>query len=206
MATEIADTGTGADVGQGLREQLDPVPNQQTQDAAENPGLESVLAVAGGKVDVATKAFDEIDPISQISTAAVKFAGGADTGFIDIQNLSTMYLQPFRVFNRVVTTLANVHPYAQVALGILTAVAQLLIRQANIDKGVYTLLDAIRGVYEFLTEDDTIRNMQSLRQTLGKIAQVVSDAAQFITDYSATKKLLEETRKKYIARDSEHHR
>ncbi|KAI6146587.1 hypothetical protein EDD17DRAFT_94304 [Pisolithus thermaeus] len=108
VATEVANAATGRDAGRDPREQLDPIPNQQTQEAAENEGSESVLAVAGRKVDAATKAFDEIDPISRISKAAINLAGGVDTGFTEIQNFSERYFQPFKVFNQVVTTLANV--------------------------------------------------------------------------------------------------
>ncbi|KIK23348.1 hypothetical protein PISMIDRAFT_65472, partial [Pisolithus microcarpus 441] len=81
---------------------------------------------------------------------------------------------------------AQVHPYTQIALGILTAAAQSLINQATLDHDVSDLLDTVRTVYEFLLEDNTIQNIDSMKATLGKIAQVISDAARFIKDYSET--------------------
>ncbi|KIO10747.1 hypothetical protein M404DRAFT_78784, partial [Pisolithus tinctorius Marx 270] len=89
----------------------------------------------------------------------------------------------------------QVHPYAQIALGILTSAAQLLISQANLDKAVCDLLDAVRDVYEFLTEDETIKNIDAMRDTLAKIARTISDSAQFINNYSATKSFWKRTAK-----------
>ncbi|KIK20401.1 hypothetical protein PISMIDRAFT_12997 [Pisolithus microcarpus 441] len=148
---------------------------------------EPTLASAGKVVDAAVIGFDNLDPTSRISKGAVDFVGRVDAAFIGIENLSDRYLKPFRVFNQVVATLTHVHPYAQIALGILTSAAQLIINQANLDKAVSDLLDSMRSVYEFLTEEDNINNIDRMRGTLARLAQAISDSALFIKDYSATK-------------------
>ncbi|KIN94536.1 hypothetical protein M404DRAFT_168052, partial [Pisolithus tinctorius Marx 270] len=83
------------------------------------------------------------------------------------------------------------HPYAQIALGILTAASQV----SNLDKAVSDLLKMIRGVYEFLAEEDTINNIDSMKDTLAKIAGVICNAVQFIKDYSKTKSFWKRTEK-----------
>lgn len=98
----------------------------------------------------------------------------------------------------------QIHPYTQMALGILTGAAQvrpaltdvarnsyhsrqLIITQANLDSSISSLLEKVRSVYEFLLEGDTLSSFDARKDTLGQIAQVISNCAQFIKDYSETK-------------------
>ncbi|KAI6133843.1 hypothetical protein EV401DRAFT_1579825 [Pisolithus croceorrhizus] len=146
---------------------------------------ETELELALG-VDDAARAFDNMDPMSRLTGNAINIMD-ANTTFTHIQNFTDTYLKPFKTFNELVTTLSKVHPYAQIALGILAAASHLLMKQANLDKAVSGLLQTIRTVYEFLTEEDTINNIDSMKDTLAKIAWVISDSVQFIKDYSETK-------------------
>ncbi|KAI6006869.1 hypothetical protein EDD15DRAFT_2119733, partial [Pisolithus albus] len=79
-----------------------------------------------------------------------------------------------------------VHPYAQIALGILTAASNLIIAQANLDNAVSQLLEKVGSVYGFLSEDEVIKNIDNMRDPLANIARVISACAQFIKDYSET--------------------
>ena len=63
----------------------------------------------------------------------------------------------------------------------------MIIAQANLDDLVSSLLSKIRSVYEFLLEEDTKANLDVMKDTLARIAQVVSTSAQFIENYSETK-------------------
>ncbi|KIK23227.1 hypothetical protein PISMIDRAFT_63421, partial [Pisolithus microcarpus 441] len=63
------------------------------------------------------------------------------------------------------------------------------------DKAVFSLLKMIRGVYEFLAEEDTINNINDMKGTLVKIARVISNSALFIKDYSKTKSFWKRTKK-----------
>ncbi|KIN92778.1 hypothetical protein M404DRAFT_36728 [Pisolithus tinctorius Marx 270] len=56
---------------------------------------------------------------------AVDYVAKVNTSVVDIQNPSNTHLHPFKIFNSVVVSIANVHPYAQMALGILTAASQV---------------------------------------------------------------------------------
>ncbi|KIN93504.1 hypothetical protein M404DRAFT_1008886, partial [Pisolithus tinctorius Marx 270] len=83
-----------------------------------------------------------------------------------------------------------VHPYVQFALGILTAASQLLINQANLDNEVFGLLNTVKDLYEFLMEKDTIENMDSMKETFGRISQEMSAAALFVIKYCKKKNIL----------------
>ncbi|KIN95169.1 hypothetical protein M404DRAFT_331402, partial [Pisolithus tinctorius Marx 270] len=146
-----------------------------------------VSVLVGSEVDAAQQALYAMTPILGVGQTATELVEQANTAVASIQNFSNTYLQPLKTFNSVVTTIAQVHPYAQIALGILTAAAQSLIDQANLDSEVSNLLDTVRKVYEFLLADDAMQNIDSMKATLGKIAQVISDAARFIKNYSETK-------------------
>ncbi|KIK26405.1 hypothetical protein PISMIDRAFT_94982 [Pisolithus microcarpus 441] len=116
--------------------------------------------------------------------------------------MTDTYLKPLKLFNSVVTTIANVrliirylsydlhrtqvHPYAQVALSVLTAASQLIIAQANLDYAVLQLLVKVGTTYAFLSEEETIKKIDSMRGPLAKIARVINACAQFIKDYSET--------------------
>ena len=59
--------------------------------------------------------------------------------------------------------------------------------QANLDQSISTLLLKVQNVYEFLLEEDTISNIEMMKDTLARIAHVISNCAQLIKNYSETK-------------------
>ncbi|KAI6167685.1 hypothetical protein EDD17DRAFT_1892968, partial [Pisolithus thermaeus] len=143
-----------------------------------------VPAPIGSELDTAQEALGRMMTIPHVGQTAIDLVTQADSAVANIQTFNSTYLQPLKVFSSIVNTVAQVHPYAQIALGILTAAAQSLINQANLDRDVSDLFGTVRAVYEFPLEDDTIRNINSMTATLGKIARATSDAARFIKDYS----------------------
>jgi len=64
---------------------------------------------------------------------------------------------------------------------------QLIIMQAKLDQSISDLLLKVQNVYEFLLEEDTLSNLDTMKDTLARIAQVISNCAQFIKNYSETK-------------------
>ncbi|KAI6133833.1 hypothetical protein EDD17DRAFT_226917 [Pisolithus thermaeus] len=153
VAPEIVGTSAGGGT-QEQQEQPQITPAQDNQLVINETEPEPALGV-----DDAERAFNNTDPMSRLSEGPVNIINDANTAFTDILNLTDMYLVPFKLFNTMVTTLYGVHPYAQIALGVLTAASGLLIEQANLDMAVFGLLQAIRTVYIFLMEEDTISNI-----------------------------------------------
>ncbi|KAI6103703.1 hypothetical protein EDD16DRAFT_299992 [Pisolithus croceorrhizus] len=157
---------------------LDPIPKLK-------PESEPTPATAGHAINAAAKELSGVEFISNATKGAVGAVGIVNTTASGIQTLSDTYLKPFKVFNQVVSALANVHPYTQVALGVLTSVSQLFLNQASLDKAVSDLLDTIRNVYEWLVHEDRISVLD--KAALAKIAEAVSDSAHFVINYSTTK-------------------
>ena len=59
--------------------------------------------------------------------------------------------------------------------------------QANLDQSISDLLLKVQNVYEFLLEENMLSNLDTMKDTLARIAQVISNCAQFIKNYSETK-------------------
>ncbi|KIK15752.1 hypothetical protein PISMIDRAFT_16321 [Pisolithus microcarpus 441] len=85
------------------------------------PEPEPMPATAGHDIDAAVKEFGGVNPMSDATKGIVNAVGIVNTTACGIQTLSDTYLKPFKVFNQLVSALANIHPYARPALGILTS-------------------------------------------------------------------------------------
>ena len=58
----------------------------------------------------------------------------------------------------------------------------------DLDEDVNNLLAKISETYHFLMAQETLPKFNIMKETLAQIAQVVQGCAQFITNYSKTKK------------------
>ncbi|KIK24627.1 hypothetical protein PISMIDRAFT_678019 [Pisolithus microcarpus 441] len=137
-----------------------------------------VSAAIGGNIYEQVQEHNESNPMSRIDEGEVDPVDDAE-----IQEFSDTYLQPFQDFNAMATTLSKVHPHVRVAVGILHAASQVFMTQLNLDAMLYGLLRTVRNVYALLTEEDIAMSIRRVRETLGSIAQVVSDVAYFIKNY-----------------------
>ncbi|KIO10425.1 hypothetical protein M404DRAFT_995614, partial [Pisolithus tinctorius Marx 270] len=181
--------GPSAKTSRKLFSRMGHLFHRSNQTRSEPLTTETTDTRIGSQVNDAQQAMVEMRPISQVLQTAVGLVGQADTAVTQIQSIQTI-LQPLKLFNSFVTTLSNVHPYVQFALGILTTASQLLINQANMDNEVFGLLNTVKDLYEFLMEKDTIENMDSMKETLRRISQEMSAAALFVIKYCKKKNIL----------------
>ncbi|KAG2130792.1 uncharacterized protein EDB93DRAFT_1263214 [Suillus bovinus] len=107
-------------------------------------------------------------------------------------DFQTNYLQPLKLFDAAIENIANVHPYAKMALGVLSAAAKIILSQAERDESVDRLLQKLDEVYGFITQDDNLSKVESMHDIIGKIAQQTLECARFIREYS-DEELLEES-------------
>ncbi|KIO10995.1 hypothetical protein M404DRAFT_20516 [Pisolithus tinctorius Marx 270] len=187
---------------EGAQEDTEPrkvAQDVDTQGLPSKAGPDPDPAVAGDDLGIAQQVFENIKPIPRAGEIVVDIVAQTNTAVADLENLSSNYLQPLKIFNNVVTTIANVHPYAQIALSILTAASQLIITQANLDSAVSELLQKVGSVYTFLSKDDTIKNIDTMRVPLANIARVINACAQFIRDYSETTNFWKRLRKNIMS-------
>ncbi|KAL4072012.1 hypothetical protein J3A83DRAFT_4371978 [Scleroderma citrinum] len=109
----------------------------------------------------------------------------AANAITQINVINTTFLQPLTVFSTVADGLANIHPYAQLALTLLTTASDMILSQANLDTSIGDLMLRIGKIYELILENKFTINV--MRGVLIQIAQVVHECAQFISRYSETK-------------------
>ncbi|KAG2094879.1 uncharacterized protein F5147DRAFT_763842, partial [Suillus discolor] len=111
----------------------------------------------------------------------------ASGGLEDACSFQDMYLQPLRTFDNIIGKLADVHPYAKIALGVLSCASKMVIAQSDRDRAVHCLVDKLDQVYNFMIQDETLDHISSMRDILGQISQQTLECARFIRDYSETK-------------------
>ncbi|KAG2361021.1 hypothetical protein BDR07DRAFT_1208378, partial [Suillus spraguei] len=87
--------------------------------------------------------------------------------------------------------ISQVHPYAKMALRVLSCAAKIILAQANRDKAVLKLLKKICEVYSLIIQDDMLAKISSMRAILAKISQQTRECANFIKNYSETKNFCE---------------
>lgn len=128
-------------------------------------------------------------PIPRVGQTATELVVQADAATAGIQNFSDTYLQPLKIFNSVVTTIA------QIALGVVTSAVRVRSHSGYLRCPPHAAFRTCTRRYPaslmqlgFLLEDNTLRNIDNMRATLQKIARVISDVARFVTNYSQTQK------------------
>ncbi|KAG1792155.1 uncharacterized protein HD556DRAFT_1482212 [Suillus plorans] len=99
----------------------------------------------------------------------------------------SVLLKPLKAFNSIANTIADVHPYAKVALSIFTCASKMILHQADRDVAVRLLLSKISEVYTFITEKEELAKIESMLSIYVKIAQQTLVCADFISHYSETK-------------------
>ncbi|KIN98733.1 hypothetical protein M404DRAFT_827280, partial [Pisolithus tinctorius Marx 270] len=158
--------------------QFQVAPNYKTQRSADQPNFGNMASMSPTILGMG--------PVTDMDVGGVDPATGANTALAETQSFPDTYLKPFNDFNQAVTTLTKIHPYARMALGMLVAISQMFVVQQTRDERVSRLLDTVRKVYEFLTEETTLKEISGKRETFVKIALMTSGAVQFTKNYSAT--------------------
>ncbi|KAG2340254.1 WD40 repeat-like protein [Suillus weaverae] len=166
---------------------ITPEPNpDQSSDLriakSENPDPKVVTATLA----IAKADFEGIRQVSGIveNTASSSNNLQAVPNMIDT---SSKILGPLKTFNSVATGLADVHPYAKVALSIFTCASKMILDQVNRDAAVSSLLSKISDVYALLTERDGLARIASMLEIYEKIARQTLECADFVVHYSDMK-------------------
>ncbi|KAG2106707.1 uncharacterized protein F5147DRAFT_653680 [Suillus discolor] len=109
-----------------------------------------------------------LDGIKHVSGMVENTASASDNlqSASDMIDTFSQLLAPLRVFNSIVTGLADVHPYAKVALSIFTFVSK------------------ISDIYVLLMEGDRLARISSMLEIYGKIVQQTLECADFVVHYS----------------------
>ncbi|KAG1868266.1 hypothetical protein DFJ58DRAFT_97924 [Suillus subalutaceus] len=154
-------------------------------------------------VDTAIRnARDAVDQMNTRLGPAGLVASVGQNGLVDLNkadNFEATYLEPLKIFDSVIGTLANVHPYAKMALGVLSCASKIVLAQVYRDEAVLSLLQKLGQVYGFMTEDKMLHQISSMHTILGQVSQQTLECAHFIRDYSETKRFWERLKKNVLS-------
>ncbi|KAG6329000.1 hypothetical protein ID866_10089 [Astraeus odoratus] len=142
---------------------------------------------AGAVLQEANRELSNVELIPGSAQAPVNVINDAKLAMTQVDAINEAYLLPLHTFNSVVNNIANIHPYAQIALSVLTTASQLILSQATLDASVQDLLCKIGKTYHFIIEEDILSKVNAMKDTLAQLAQTVQECAQFIVKYSETK-------------------
>ncbi|KAG0701512.1 hypothetical protein DFH29DRAFT_1080029 [Suillus ampliporus] len=167
-AQDLLYTGTTQDASRSIAPTSEPNPDQFSSSGianAEQPDpkfvsqriADATRGVAGIKNDPAM--------VENTASAINNLQSLPDT----IDTFAAM-LGPLKAFNSIANGLADLHPYAKVALSIFTCASQMILDQASRDVAVSSLLAKISAVYALLTKEEALARISSVVEIYGKIA------------------------------------
>lgn len=140
----------------------DPVlPNVDREGAPSTANIEARDVSTGMELgaDPRSALQDAQETVKLMTPLSAYVASGQSTvkdSPVDLEaayNFQDTYLQPLRIFDGVIRTLAEVHPYAKLALSVLSWAAKIILAQADRDTAILGLLQKLGDVYGFITED-----------------------------------------------------
>ncbi|KIK42620.1 hypothetical protein CY34DRAFT_12278 [Suillus luteus UH-Slu-Lm8-n1] len=129
--TKVKD-GITTKISRSSSRSRDPVlPNADPEDASLVPNIE-VQDASGVEQGAdpqsllrdAKEAVKGMNLLSGPSGSGLSAAQNAPANLEDAYNFQDTYLQPLRIFDNVIGKLADVHPYAKIALGVLSCASK----------------------------------------------------------------------------------
>ncbi|KAG2357218.1 hypothetical protein BDR07DRAFT_1463660, partial [Suillus spraguei] len=158
-------------------EGVSSIPNIEVQDA---PTSAEQGANPHSALQAAKEAVKLMKPLSGPVTSGISAAQNAPADLDDACDFEETYLKPLKIFDSVIGKLADVHPYAKIALGILSCASKMVIAQSDRDQTVHRLVEKLDQVYGFMIQEETINEISSMRGILGQISQQTLECARFI--------------------------
>ncbi|KIK38627.1 hypothetical protein CY34DRAFT_14919 [Suillus luteus UH-Slu-Lm8-n1] len=171
-----------------------PVPPHEHASSTQDVEVHAAPSQAGAEVEADTQsalrdaqqAAKRMHPLSGPAITAASVGQDAQADLDAADGFQDTYLKPLRIFDSVIGEIANVHPYAKMALGVLSCAAKIILAQANRDAALLKLLEKLSEVYVFITQDEMLGKISSMRDIIGKISQQTRECARFISNYSET--------------------
>ncbi|KAG1840890.1 hypothetical protein C8R48DRAFT_765866, partial [Suillus tomentosus] len=182
-------------VNQGLPGE--PASQVQAAPSSEEEGPDTQLVSA--ELQAACDSAQSMRVPGKHVSSAASAADSASAGLAAAADFEKTYLQPLKIIDGVLDKIADLHPYAKMALGVLSAASKIIIAQADRDKSICSLLEKLAEVYRFMTLDENLGKIESMRGIVGKIVQQTQECARFIRDYSETKSFWTRLRKNVLS-------
>ncbi|KAG2118697.1 uncharacterized protein F5147DRAFT_832558 [Suillus discolor] len=143
------------------------------------------------------RACDGTQNMRSLGKHGTSMASAVDNAPADLtvaDDFETTYLQPLKIIDAVLEKITDVHPYAKMALGVLSAASK-----AQRDQSIFSLLKKLAEVYRFMAQDDSLEKIESMRGIVEKIVHQTLECARFIRDYSERKSFWKRVGKNIIS-------
>ncbi|KAG2339374.1 hypothetical protein BDR05DRAFT_1003471 [Suillus weaverae] len=125
--------------------------------------------------------------LSRPVTSGVSATQNAPADLEDAYNFEDAYIRPLKIFDSVIEKPADIHPYAKIALRVLSCASKMVIAQSVRDQATHRLVDKLDQVDGFMIQDETLGQISSMRGILGQISQQTLGCASFIRDNAETR-------------------
>ncbi|KAG2362424.1 hypothetical protein BDR07DRAFT_1376502 [Suillus spraguei] len=110
-----------------------PTTNVSHEHASSTPNLEVQAAPSGAEVEAdiqsalqdTQEAAKRINPLSEPAITVDSVVQGAQDDLDAVDSFQDTYLEPLKIFDSIIGKLADVHPYAKMALGVLSCAAKV---------------------------------------------------------------------------------
>ncbi|KAG1824218.1 hypothetical protein EV424DRAFT_1555645 [Suillus variegatus] len=120
----------------------DPVQDTSTvmQQGADPQSVNKALQDAGHGTD-------QMESLLGLARPVLSAGKNGSAALDDVDSIETTYLQPLRIFDTVIGTIADVHPYAKMALGVLSCASKIILAQADRDEAILDLYKELGQVF-----------------------------------------------------------
>ncbi|EJD04815.1 WD40 repeat-like protein [Fomitiporia mediterranea MF3/22] len=158
--------------------------------------LEFVDSMAGGSlnIDAAEHAIQQ----SGISTSAAASESGPVTaanatidhfaGHADLYKSVGALISKLDVFVRAMDTLSQIHPYANFAWQLVSALYKTVKQQFEVDKKVVELVHAMRDAFDFVEQASSLREKtKRFKTTILQLLKQTNECSLFIQEYARHK-------------------
>ncbi|KAG2122145.1 uncharacterized protein EDB93DRAFT_1259302 [Suillus bovinus] len=173
------------------RSQVSPAPPSSERLSTPNtdaaPSDVEIEADTESALRGAQEVANRMHPLSGPAITAASVVEG-DQRISMLLTISRTHISNPSRYSTTLLKIADLHPYAKMALGVLSCTAKIILAQTNRDAAVLKLLKKLCEVYDFITQDGKLDQQLSMRATsvLGKISKQIRECANFISNYSET--------------------
>ncbi|KAI9571696.1 hypothetical protein HD554DRAFT_1808801 [Boletus coccyginus] len=171
----------GSDLKFTIKFALDAEPSRGDLDADERQAR-----------DVVSRANKAVNRL-HTRTAVVLMSSVVDAGttvFTKMQTFETTWdvlLRRMELFNKIVTDIAQIHPYASLAWSVISAANQVLVSQKNRDERIIGLAGVMSDVFEFVHDAEPLKAIERHMKAITLLTQQVTECGYFITEYAKQK-------------------
>ncbi|KAG6373795.1 hypothetical protein JVT61DRAFT_5940 [Boletus reticuloceps] len=96
-------------------------------------------------------------------------------------------LQRIELIDKIITGIAEIHPYASMAWSVISAAKQVLVNQKNRDNQIMCLVGTMSDAFTFVHDAEPLKTIKVHMKTITLLVQQVTECGYFIIDYAKRK-------------------